>query len=97
MPVLAMGGEASFAPAEQLKAAFSPVAADLTTYVIPKAGHWIGDENPTASAQRVLQFLAADNASVPSVDLSWLDDTTTMFGAFGTEMTTAGINGLRSR
>jgi len=96
MPVLAMGGEASFAPEEQLRAAFGPVAKDLTTYVIPKAGHWIGDENPNASAQRVLQFFAADSLSVPSIDLSWLDHTTTMFGAFGTDMTTPGIKGSQS-
>lgn len=94
MPVLAMGGEASFAPEAQLRAAFGPVAEDLTTYVIPKAGHWIGDENPTASAQRVLQFFQADNTtSVPSIDPSWLEHTTTMFGAFGMDRTTPGING----
>lgn len=41
MPVLAMGGEASFAPESTLREAFGPVADDLTTYIIPKAGHWI--------------------------------------------------------
>lgn len=41
MPVLAMGGEASFSPMSSLKAAFQPIVADLTTVVIPKAGHWI--------------------------------------------------------
>lgn len=41
MPVLAMGGEASFSPESLLRAAFEPVAANLTTAVIPKAGHWI--------------------------------------------------------
>lgn len=41
MPVLAMGGEASFSPEDVLRSSFTPVADDLTTFVIPKAGHWI--------------------------------------------------------
>lgn len=39
MPVLAMGGKASFGTLSALEAAFEPVATDLTTAVIPKAGH----------------------------------------------------------
>ena len=55
LPVLAMGGEASSgAYMEQI---WSPVTTDLTTYVIPEAGHWIGDENPRAVAKRVSSFL----------------------------------------
>ena len=50
-----------------------------------------GDENPAASANRVLQFLEGDT-SVPNVDLNWLDNTTTMFGAFGTMEFTPGTN-----
>jgi pimeloyl-ACP methyl ester carboxylesterase len=38
MPVLAMGGEASLGVAA---GSFGDVASDLTTFVIPKAGHWI--------------------------------------------------------
>ena len=41
MPLLAMGGEASFAPDIALQGAFEPVAANLTTHVIVKSGHWI--------------------------------------------------------
>lgn len=41
MPLLAMGGEASFAPESALRSSFADVASDLTTFVIPKAGHWI--------------------------------------------------------
>jgi len=44
MPVLAMGGEASFAPGDALRSSFAQVADDLTTFVIPKAGHWIVSE-----------------------------------------------------
>ncbi|KAM0716272.1 hypothetical protein Q7P37_007717 [Cladosporium fusiforme] len=94
MPVLAMGGEASFAPESSLRAAFETVADDLITYIIPKAGHWIqqGDENPGASARRVLQFFENDT-SVPDVDLGWLETRTTMFGAFGSGELTPGTNG----
>ncbi|KAL1588710.1 hypothetical protein WHR41_02707 [Cladosporium halotolerans] len=92
MPVLAMGGEASFAPESALQSAFGPVADDLTTFVVPKAGHWIGDENPMASARRVLEFLGNDT-SVPAIDLGWLETTTTMFGAFGSDEVTPGIYG----
>lgn len=44
MPVLAMGGEASFAPEGALRSSFAGVADDLSTFVIPKAGHWIVSE-----------------------------------------------------
>ena len=39
MPVLAMGGEASFGAA--MEPAWSPYVENLTSVVIPKAGHWI--------------------------------------------------------
>ncbi len=55
MPVLALGGEASSGPA--LEMIWSSVATDLQTFVIPRAGHWIGDENPAAVADRLLDFL----------------------------------------
>ncbi|MBV9076384.1 MAG: alpha/beta hydrolase [Methylobacteriaceae bacterium] len=58
MPVLAMGGEASAGPA--LDALWGPVARNLETYVIPQAGHWIGDENPAPVAERLLQFLTGE-------------------------------------
>lgn len=41
MPVLVMGGEASFAPTNVQVEAFEPVAANFETSIVPKAGHWI--------------------------------------------------------
>lgn len=41
MPLLVMGGEASFAPESVINSSFGGVADDLTTFVIPKAGHWV--------------------------------------------------------
>lgn len=44
MPLLVMGGEASFAPEDALRSSFAGVADDLSTFVIPKAGHRIVSE-----------------------------------------------------
>ncbi|KAK5132719.1 hypothetical protein LTR08_008685 [Meristemomyces frigidus] len=74
IPVLALGGEASLSPSSNLIAVFTPVAADLTTDVVPKVGHWIGDENPTWTANRLLKFFE-NSTNMPSVDLSWLEHT----------------------
>ena len=41
MPLLVMGGEASLAPESVLRSLFADVAGDLTTFIIPKSGHWI--------------------------------------------------------
>ena len=41
MPVMTLGGEASFAPSAAQIATFTPLVDNLTTAVIPKAGHWI--------------------------------------------------------
>ena len=54
VPTLALGGEASSGPA--LEQIWSPVARDLRTQVIPRAGHWLGDENPEAVADALLGF-----------------------------------------
>lgn len=56
MPVLAMGGEAS--AGQMIEAIWKPVARDLESFVISKTGHWIGDENPAAVSERLLDFFA---------------------------------------
>ena len=54
MPVLALGGEfSSGAFVEQL---FKPVASNVTGGIIPQSGHWVGDENPDALSQILLDF-----------------------------------------
>ena len=62
-----------------------------TCYFLVVTDEFQGDENPAASANRVLQFLEGDT-SVPNVDLGWLENTTTMFGAFGSMDVTPGTN-----
>ncbi|KAI1105618.1 putative hydrolase [Jackrogersella minutella] len=85
MPVLAMGGEASFGLRDQLKGFYGPVASDLEVDIIPKAGHWIADENPVWVANRIQRFLANDSSPIENIDLSYLKDTVTLtVGYFGT-------------
>jgi len=57
MPVLALGGEKSFGltMAEVARAGATNVKAG----VIPDSGHWIMDENPTATVAMVRVFLAS--------------------------------------
>ncbi|KAI9726677.1 MAG: hypothetical protein M1834_008942 [Cirrosporium novae-zelandiae] len=76
MPVLALGGEASF-PLSVLKSTFSTVGRNVTVELIPKAGHWIGDENPKWTGNRVSRFLAEDGG-IPTVDLGYLTDKVTL-------------------
>ena len=55
MPVLAVGGEKSFGSkmAEIMRFA----ATDVREAVIPDSGHWIMEENPTATIALVRDFL----------------------------------------
>ncbi|KAK7035996.1 putative hydrolase or acyltransferase of alpha beta superfamily protein [Favolaschia claudopus] len=86
MPVLAMGGEASFGLPGALESLFNDkIAKDIEFDVVPKAGHWIADENPNWVADRILKFLGRDNDALPAVDLSHLKDQVTLsVGYFGT-------------
>ena len=54
MPVLAMGGASHAGP--MLEKLWGPVASSLTTSVIPRAGHWLADENPIDTAAELARF-----------------------------------------
>jgi pimeloyl-ACP methyl ester carboxylesterase len=43
MPMLALGGEASFSPVSALRSSWSGVSESFVAESIPKAGHWIGE------------------------------------------------------
>jgi pimeloyl-ACP methyl ester carboxylesterase len=58
MPALAVGGEASAGPYGE--AFWKPVAPNLLVRSIPRAGHWLGDENPEATAAALMEFFGAD-------------------------------------
>ena len=57
MPVLAIGGEKSFGKtmAEIMRFA----ATNVQQGVIPDSGHWIMEENPTATISMIRAFLQA--------------------------------------
>ncbi|KAL9108603.1 MAG: hypothetical protein Q9227_006689 [Pyrenula ochraceoflavens] len=78
MPVLAMGGEASQSPISVLEQSFGYVGKNVQYDLVPKAGHWIGDENPEWVAQRVLRFFREDQGRIPDIDLSGLTDRVTL-------------------
>ncbi|MBL7748394.1 MAG: alpha/beta hydrolase [Chitinophagaceae bacterium] len=54
MPMLAVGGEAS--GGQWISQLFQPLAEKITALVIPKAGHWLGDENPEFLANELINF-----------------------------------------
>jgi pimeloyl-ACP methyl ester carboxylesterase len=55
MPVLAVGGERSFGP---MMATIMRFAADnVAEGIVPDSGHWIMEENPTATVKLVRAFL----------------------------------------
>ena len=55
MPVLALGGEKSFGTTMAKIMEFA--ASDVHGGVIPDSGHWIMEENPTATISMVRAFL----------------------------------------
>jgi pimeloyl-ACP methyl ester carboxylesterase len=55
MPVLAIGGEKSFGP--MMATVMRAAATNVTEAVVPHSGHWVMEENPTATIKLVADFL----------------------------------------
>lgn len=55
MPVLALGGEKSFG--NQMADVMRAGATNVTGGIVPRSGHWIMEENPTATIQLVTDFI----------------------------------------
>lgn len=55
MPILALGGEKSFGTT--MATVMRSAATDVTEGVVPDSGHWIMEENPTATVAMVRAFL----------------------------------------
>jgi pimeloyl-ACP methyl ester carboxylesterase len=55
MPVLALGGEKSFGLT--MAAVMRFAATNVEAGVVPDSGHWIMEENPTATIALVRAFL----------------------------------------
>jgi pimeloyl-ACP methyl ester carboxylesterase len=56
MPVLAIGGEKSFGP--MMATVMRAAASNVTEGIVPHSGHWVMEENPTATIKLVTDFLA---------------------------------------
>jgi len=55
MPVLALGGEKSFGP--MMAIVMRAAASNVTQGIVPNSGHWIMEENPSATIELVTNFL----------------------------------------
>jgi pimeloyl-ACP methyl ester carboxylesterase len=55
MPILAIGGEKSFGPT--MAVVMRAAATNVQAAVIPRAGHWLMEENPTDTVAAVVDFL----------------------------------------
>lgn len=55
MPVLAIGGDKSFG--EMMAVVMRAAATNVRSVVIPRSGHWLMEENPTATVQAITEFL----------------------------------------
>jgi pimeloyl-ACP methyl ester carboxylesterase len=55
MPILAIGGEKSFGP--MMAVVMRAAATNVQEVVIPHAGHWLMEENPTATIAVLINFL----------------------------------------
>jgi pimeloyl-ACP methyl ester carboxylesterase len=61
IPVLAIGGEASFGPMMATVMRFA--ATNVQEAIVPDSGHWIMEENPSATVKFVTDFLRAHEAT----------------------------------
>jgi pimeloyl-ACP methyl ester carboxylesterase len=63
MPILAVGGEKSFGATQAT--VMRNAAIDVREAVVPGAGHWLMEENPTVTVALIRDFLT-DQISVPA-------------------------------
>lgn len=68
MPVLAVGGEKSFGGT--MAAVMRFAADDVTEAVVPASGHWVMEENPAATIDLVVEFLAKSAATSREIRLA---------------------------
>lgn len=65
MPILAIGGDHSFGTTMAFVARFA--ADDVRGVVIPDAGHWLMEEQPSRTVDAIVSFLAPNDARRASV------------------------------
>jgi pimeloyl-ACP methyl ester carboxylesterase len=64
MPVLAIGGEASFGT--MMATVMRVAATHVEEAIVPEAGHWIMEENPAATIKLVIDFLKLSDETRPA-------------------------------
>jgi pimeloyl-ACP methyl ester carboxylesterase len=64
MPVLAIGGEASFGT--MMATVMRVAASHVEEAIVPDSGHWIMEENPAATRNLVSGFLKRSEATRPA-------------------------------
>lgn len=65
VPVLAIGGEKSFGATEAT--VMRNVANDVREVVVPRAGHWLMEENPTFTIAAIEEFLRGQSSEARTV------------------------------
>ncbi|KAF2798062.1 alpha/beta-hydrolase [Melanomma pulvis-pyrius CBS 109.77] len=77
--MLAMGGEASLGTKETIEQLWGTVGeSDLECVVVPKSGHWIGDENPVWVADYIGQWIVNVEGHEYVTNLDWLNGEVTL-------------------
>jgi pimeloyl-ACP methyl ester carboxylesterase/quercetin dioxygenase-like cupin family protein len=69
MPVLAVGGEKSFA--STMAAVMRAAANNVTEAIVPASGHWVMEENPEATIALVAGFLANQEVRMPLAEVDF--------------------------
>jgi pimeloyl-ACP methyl ester carboxylesterase len=97
MPVLAIGGAASFGPMMAVVA--QAAAVDVQERVIPDAGHWLMEEQPAATVAAIDAFLSGRPAA-PEVghlaQMALTREQTEAMPQSGAGAGTSGLSGIRT-
>lgn len=74
-----MGGEASLGSRELIEQFWGSIGENgLECVVVPKAGHWVGDENRLRFADCISSWINKSEGEVAVADLEWLHDRVTL-------------------
>lgn len=77
--LLAMGGEASLGSREMIERFWGSIGENgLECVVVPKTGHWVGDENPLQVADCISSWINKSEGEVAIANLEWLNDKVTL-------------------
>jgi pimeloyl-ACP methyl ester carboxylesterase len=80
--MLGMGGEASLCKTGFVEQLWGTIATNgLDCAIVPKAGHWLGDENPLWVANYVASWIKKSADDVTVSDLEWLNGRVTLDGS----------------